>query len=427
MPPVLGLDVTAYPDFCCCCGGIVTITRLSEKAATYLGRLCLDYPHRRVGSRGNRAATDFFAQVVASFGFETECPEFECIDWTQDGALLTIEGEPFEVLVSPYSLGGQARAPLVVVSTMEELEAVETSKKILLMRGDLAREQLMPKNFPFYNPDRHQRIIHLLEKKKPRAIVAATSRNPELAGGVYPFPLIEDGDFDIPSVYMTEEEGHRLAKHEGREVSLVIKAERLPAQGNNVIARKGSASGPRVVLCAHIDSKEDTPGAVDNASGVVVLLLLAELLVDYSGDLGVEIVAFNGEDYYSAPGQVLYLRDNADRLSEVVLAINIDVAGYHEGNTAYSLYDCPEEIAASIRKVFSAVEDSVEGERWYQSDHSIFIQNGVPALAMTSDRFMELSTCVTHTPQDSPEIVDCTRLAKMALALRDLVLDLNRH
>jgi len=181
------------------------------------------------------------------------------------------------------------------------------------------------------------------------------------------------------------------------------------------------------VLCAHIDSKEDTPGAVDNAAGVVVLLLLAELLKDYSGDLGVEIVAFNGEDYYSAPGQVLYLRDNADRLSEVVLAINIDVAGYHEGNTAYSLYDCPEEIAASIRKVFSAVEDSVEGERWYQSDHSIFIQNGVPALAMTSDRFMELSTCVTHTPQDSPEIVDCTRLAKMALALRDLVLDLNRH
>ncbi|HUW13154.1 MAG TPA: hypothetical protein VM537_25750, partial [Anaerolineae bacterium] len=218
MQPVLGLDVAAYPDSCCCRGGIATIRDLSEKAETYLGRLCLDHPHRRVGSSGNRAATDFFAQVVASFGFETECPEFDCIDWAQDGASLAVEGELFEVLVSPYSLGGQARAPLVVVSTMEELEAVETSKKILLMRGDLAREQLMPKSFPFYNPDRHQRIIHLLEKKKPRAIVAATSRNPELAGGVYPFPLLEDGDFDIPSVHMTEEEGHRLAERAGEEV-----------------------------------------------------------------------------------------------------------------------------------------------------------------------------------------------------------------
>ncbi|HUW10422.1 MAG TPA: M28 family peptidase, partial [Anaerolineae bacterium] len=275
--------------------------------------------------------------------------------------------------------------------------------------------------------DRHQSIIHLLEEKRPRAIVAATSRNPELAGGVYPFPLIEDGDFDIPSVYMTEEEGHRLVERAGEEVSLVIKAERSPARGNNIFARKGAAEGPRVVLCAHIDSKDDTPGAVDNSSGVVVLLLLAELLVEYSGDLGVEIVAFNGEDYYSAPGQVLYLRENADKLSEVVLAINIDVAGYYEGNTAYSLYDCPEEIAASIPKVFSVLEDSVEGERWYQSDHSIFIQHEVPALAITSDRFMELSTYVTHTPQDSPEIVDCAKLASVALALRDLLLELNRH
>jgi aminopeptidase YwaD len=91
------------------------------------------------------------------------------------------------------------------------------------------------------------------------------------------------------------------------------------------------------------------------------------------------------------------------------------------------LYDCPEEIAASIRKVFSALEDSVEGEQWYQSDHSIFIQQQVPALALTSDRFVELSTYVTHTPEDSPEIVDCTRVANVALTLRDLVRDLDRH
>jgi aminopeptidase YwaD len=209
-------------------------------------------------------------------------------------------------------------------------------------------------------------------------------------------------------------------------VSLVIKAERLPSRGNNVIAHKRSALGPRVVLCAHIDSKEDTPGALDNASGVVVLLLLADLLEDYSGDLGVEIVAFNGEDYYSAPGQVLYLQQNADKLGELVLAVNIDVAGYYEGNTAYSLYDCPEEIAALIRMAFSALEDCVEGEQWYQSDHSIFIQQQVPALALTSDRFMELSTYVTHTPQDSPEIVDCAKLANVALALQDVLLEFDR-
>jgi aminopeptidase YwaD len=284
----------------------------------------------------------------------------------------------------------------------------------------------MPKNFSFYNPDHHKQIVHLLETKGPRAIVAATSRNPELAGGVYPFPLIEDGDFDIPSVYMTEEEGERLADYAGREIRLEIESERIPATGCNVIARKGDPASRRVVVCAHIDAKDDTPGALDNGTGVVVLLLLAELLAGYAGDLGLEIVALNGEDHYSAAGQEQYVRNHRDTFSEIALAINLDLAGYHEGKTAYSLYGCPDEIAAAIRQAFSSQEDTVEGEPWYQSDHSIFIQNQVPAMAITSDRFMELSTHVTHTAKDRPELVDLSKLASIALALRDLLLDLDR-
>ena len=49
----------------------MTSVLLSEKAEMYLRKLCLEIPSRRVGSEGNRAATDFFAGVVASFGFET--------------------------------------------------------------------------------------------------------------------------------------------------------------------------------------------------------------------------------------------------------------------------------------------------------------------------------------------------------------------
>jgi aminopeptidase YwaD len=319
-------------------------------------------------------------------------------------------------------------APLVVASTVDELERVEVGGKILLLRGDLAKEQLMPKNFPFYNPEQHQKIVHLLETKKPAAIVAATSRNPELAGGMYPFPLIEDGDFGIPSVYTTDEEGEQLAAHAGTEVSLAIEAQRLPAKGYNVIARKGPDSGPKVVLCAHIDAKEGTPGALDNATGVTILLLLAELLQDYAGDMEIEMVALNGEDDYSAAGQILYLRENAGTLGRVVLAINMDAAGYHEGNTAYSLYGCPDETARSIREAFSKQDGMVEGEQWYQGDHSIFVQHQVPAVAITSEQFRELSTHVTHTAQDRPEIVDYAKLAAVTLALRRLLLDLaGRH
>jgi aminopeptidase YwaD len=285
----------------------------------------------------------------------------------------------------------------------------------------------MPKDFPFYNPDEHKRIVHLLETKKPLAIVAATSRDPALAGGVYPFPLIEDGDFDIPSVYMTDREGDRLATHAGSRISLDIKAERIPSSGCNVIARKGADPNRRVVLFAHIDAKDNTPGAIDNAAGVVVLLLLAELLADYSGNLGLELVALNGEDYYSAPGEQQYVRLNAGRFAEITLGVNVDAAGYVQGDTAYSLYDCPVDIADLVRQSFAAQPDMVEGELWYQSDHGLFIQHHRPALAITSERFNELTTYITHTPKDSPEIVDMNKLVSIALALRDLLLSLNRY
>jgi aminopeptidase YwaD len=284
----------------------------------------------------------------------------------------------------------------------------------------------MPKNFQFYNPEHHQHIVRLLEEKAPAAIVAATSVNPGIAGALYPFPLIEDGDFDIPSVYMKDVDGERLAQHARNEVILEFEAERLPVKGYNVLARKGGDFGHRVVACAHIDAKAGTPGALDNASGVTILLLLAELMQDYAGELGLEMVALNGEDYYAAPGEMLYLKDNEGKMDEILLAINSDGAGYKQGNSVYSLYGCPAEITSAIHDAFSGREGVAEGPPWYQSDHSVFIQQGRPALAITSDQLDDLWTRIAHTEHDRPENIDPGKLVVLAQALADLVLDLDR-
>jgi len=308
----------------------MTNSTLKSKAEKYLKYLCLDIPTRRVGTQGNREANEFLAKKFSSFGFEVERQPFDCIDWTQGTTSLSVNGEQFELQIGPFSVGCQAQAPLVVVSTLDELEALDVRDNILLLRGMITREQLMPKNFPFYNPDEHKHIISLLETKTPRAILTATGRNPETAGAVYPFPMIEDGDFDIPSAYMTEEEGVRLASHAGDTAALVIEAERHPSSGVNLVARKGKPDH-RVVVSAHIDAKDNTPGALDNAAGVVVLLLLAELLQDYDGETGIELVPFNGEDHYSAAGEKAYLKANEGKLNQVLLNINMDIAQHQHG------------------------------------------------------------------------------------------------
>jgi aminopeptidase YwaD len=151
-------------------------------------------------------------------------------------------------------------------------------------------------------------------------------------------------------------------------------------------------------------------------------------LADYTGQLGLEIVAMNGEDYFSAPGEQQYLALNSGRFEEIVLGINIDGVGYYKGKTAYSLYDCPADITELIHNVFTDYNAGlVAGEAWYQGDHGLFLLHRRPALALTSDHPLELMAEITHTPHDRPEIIDCAKLVTVALALRDLVLQLDRH
>ena len=403
----------------------MTQPQFEKTANDYLQKLCVEIDNRCVGSKGNRQATDFFAERISAFGFRTESPEFDCIDWSHGDLQLRIDGKAFPAYVSPYTLGCDLDAPLAVASTPDDLKSQDVSGSILLLHGEIAKEQLMPKKFTFYNPENHQQIVALVEEKAPLAIISATSRDPELAGGIYPFPLFEDGDFNIPSVYTTAEEGQLIAKHEGAQVVLNFEATRAPSTGCNVVARKGQDPDSKIVVFAHIDAKINTPGALDNGTGVIVLLLLAELLQDISFTKTIEIVALNGEDYYSAPGEMLYIQNNPGQMKDVFLGVNIDGAGYIDGKTAYSLYDCPGEMARVIHQSFPEARGFIEGEQWYQSDHSLFIMNQRSALAITSEKFMHLSTCITHTAKDAPSLVEASKLVEIATALRNLLVSLD--
>jgi aminopeptidase YwaD len=392
---------------------------LLQNCATHLQMLCNQIPNRSVGSDGNRMATHYFENKATVLGWHTQISEFEAMDWIDGGASLTAGAESFQVFVSPYSPGCVVGAELMCVSSIAELEQAQSTRKILLLHGEIAKEQLMPKNFVFYNPEEHQRIISQLEKGAPSAIICATGRNASLAGGAYPFPLIEDGDFNISSIYMTEEEGARLLRFSGSTVVLQSNSTRVPGKGSNVVASKGSSSGGRIIVTAHIDAKKGTPGAIDNASGVVVLLLLAELLGNYAGDRLIELVALNGEDYYAVPGQMLYLAQNQERFHEILLNINIDGAGFIEGDSAFSFYDLPSDIEHQAKEIIERFPGITQGPPWVQGDHSIFIQNGCPAMAVSSRWFTDHidSQDITHTSKDNIDIVSGDKLVEIAQAL----------
>ena len=395
-----------------------------RKCAEYLDFLCSEIIERPVGSPGNRTATLWFKEIAESFGWSVEATPFSAMDWEEGGADLQIEDRKYEVFSSPYSQGCDENAVLTAAGSISELDSIECSNKILLLHSDLAREQLMPKNFIFYNPEEHQRIIALLEMKKPAAILCATSRNASLAGGVYPFPLIEDGDFQIPSVYMTEEEGNNLIPEIGKQVSLISRTHRIPQTAYNLTASKDGLTSTKIAISAHIDAKKGTPGAIDNATGVIVLLLLAELLRDYDGKYSLELIPFNGEDYYAASGQMIYLNQNQDQWDDFLLNINLDGAGYFLGDSALSHFDLPPDIQKEVMSLFHNYQGISEGIPWVQGDHSIFLQQGIPAMAISSQWFINNidSQDITHTPKDHPGIVDCEKVVDIAKAIQELII-----
>lgn len=394
---------------------------LTGRAAAHVETLCGVVPDRHVGSAGNDAAVDYFEGVARSFGWEVGSEGFECLEWEYGDSWIEVDGARVALNPGPYSLALNGTAPLAVVSTVEELEAGDFSGAVLLLTGPITAEQLMPKNFSFYNPDSHKRVYAALERQAPAVVIAATTRNPEAAGAVYPFPLIEDGDFDIPNAFLTRDDAEPLLGRAGALSTVHLDSRRIPARGRQIIARKRGAGDGRIVVFAHIDGRKGIPAALDNASGAASLLVLAELLEHYRGRHSVEIVPLNGEDYYGANGQNIWMRENRDRLGEIVLGMNADDAGHVGAGTYVSFYGCPPETDALVRGLFARYPGFGEGPQWPQGDHSLFAFNGVPAIAFTADDFMDTFRNITHTPKDRPELVDPGIVADVARFMADVV------
>ncbi len=132
---------------------------------------------------------------------------------------------------------------------------------------------------------------------------------------------------------------------------------------------------------------------------------------------------FNGEDYYGAPGQVKYIEQNAGRFDDIALNINIDGAGYREGVSCFSPFGLPENIVTAFSQTLLDNPGIIEGAPWYQGDHSLFLQQGCPAIAVTSQWFIDNMETqqLTHTQKDNLSVVSYDRVAECAAGIEELV------
>jgi aminopeptidase YwaD len=304
---------------------------------------------------------------------------------------------------------------------------VELAGRVVLLVDDLAAEQLTPIDYPFYGNPEHAAIVDRLISARPRVVLAGTGTAPATAGALEPFPLIEDGRFPVPTGNLTLDDAAELAEHAGEQVRVDMSAHRWPSTARNVRARLGPQR-PRVLVVAHLDSKPGTPGAVDNASGVTTLLLLARALQGWQPQaVGVELLAVNGEDSYSAAGELAYLEDHGDALDQVLLVVNVDGVGHRSGGTAYSCYQLPDELDHVVRGALDVARRVAAGPQWFSSDHMVFVPRGRPAVALTSEHLDLVLREVAHSAHDTPAQVEVSLLTDLADGLSSLVRAIDAH
>jgi aminopeptidase YwaD len=369
---------------------------------------------RPVGSAANRAAEEHLTATLRAAGYEVEQQGFDCVDWQLDSVDLWVGDGPLPVTANPYSPPGDVTAPLAAVATMAALEAAELRGRIALLHGALSAEPLFPRNYPFFTVEEHRRILELLEQKGARAVIVVSPMPAD------PAPIIEDGDFTLPSVTVGADVGAVLLLTEHAPVTLRLRRTARPGRAANVIGRRAHPSRDRLVLCAHFDTKPGTPGALDNAAGVATVLALAERLAA-DPPTNLEVVFFNGEDHYAAPGEVTYLAGCGGELGRIALLVNVDGVGLQGAKTTLAFFNCPDAWIDATRAAMSRRPDLVESEPWPQGDHSIFAMQGVPCLALTSGGIHALIDSLIHTSNDTLDRLDPTAMAAAVDFLAELL------
>lgn len=373
---------------------------------------------RPVGSPANHAVETYLADRLRAAGYEVEQQGFDCLDWRLDGVELLLGDTPLAALANPYSPPGDVVAPAVAVDSLAALAAADLSGGIALLHGALTAEPLFPRNFPFFTIEEHQRVVALLEEKGARAVVAV-SPMPER-----PAPIIEDGDFTLPSVTVPAGVGALLLAAEGAPVTVRVRSTARPGRAANVIGRRAHAARDKVILSAHFDTKPGTPGALDNAAGVATVLALAERLAEHGPPTNLEIVAFNGEDHYASPGEVAYIAGCGGEFGRIALVVNVDGVGLRDAPTTVAFFNCPEPWAGAVRGAMARQPGVVESEPWPQGDHMIFAMRGVPCIALTSGNIHSVLDTIIHTPADTLDIVDAAQLALTVSFLEALLHDI---
>ncbi len=207
-----------------------------------------------------------------------------------------------------------------------------------------------------------------------------------------------------------------------------------------------------VIIGAHYDSLEGTPGANDNASGVAALLAIARMLVDSKPARTLRFVAFANEEppYFQSDdmGSFVYARRCREQDENVVAMLSLETIGYYtdeEGSQNFPVglmdfvfpttgnfisfvgniksHNLLSDVTGFFRQhakfpsEAACLPEQIAGVAW--SDQWSFWRNGYPGIMVTDTAPFRYP--YYHTHEDTPDKINYDRFAYLVDMLEKVV------
>lgn len=318
---------------------------------------------------------------------------------------------------------GGLRAPVMVVKSKEELEARagEARGKIVLYNapmapwdrdeGDGYDEVYEYRNSGSDWASKHGAVATLVRSLTTRSLATPHT------GGLHYGGEVER----IPAAAITVEEAEMIAKLAARgpvEVELELSGKMLEdAESGNVIAElRGRESPEEIVLIgAHIDSWDNTPGAQDDGGGCVIMMEALSVL----RDLGLEprrtirVVLFTNEEN-GLRGAEGYAKAHAAEIPDHVVAMESD-GGVFAPRGFLVEKGRGIETTRRIARLLAPIGADEVKEGFGGADVGPLVEKGVPGIGhwVEDEHYFD----VHHTAADSMDKIDPDDLAANVAAV----------
>jgi|GEM_PF-3278195 len=347
---------------------------------------------RMAGTNNNELAEKVLSNYIKDVTGTVEKFRFEITRWVPKQWKIEVDGVEYKSLLLGFSPSGSASSDPVYVyrASKYEFDSGDVDGKIAVAvrGGDLRCEQ------KYQNIAESGAVGFVQVMDIPNGILRAEKIASNKIG-------------PIPAVEITYEDGMRLIRkiEKNRSVNVSIKTviEGGREEVSNIIG--GDIDRSPIILTAHYDSWFNTPGAFDNASGVISVLSAAKI----SKLNSIAVILFNAEEF-GLLGSKSYSQKKAYELSEKLI-LNLDVCAC-KNSVLYTLQTNSRRLAKAAVKAAdqAGLEIVVTSKLSHHSDHWPFAKEGVKVGFL----FQNSCNIHTHTPYDTPEKVGVKSIIRTA-------------